>query len=260
MKRIRRILYRFVTGALLLNVIWYLFSLVIDSNALVSPIEVYRALWAMSGGTMAGHLWASLRRLLVGLPIAFVIGAVCAWLIYRYRPFGRVANALVYLCYPIPKLTLLPIVMLLAGLGDEGKVAMIVLILVFQIIINLRDSLINIPRESFLITTSLGAGSFSVLRHVVIPATLPDALSTLRVAIGTAISVLFVTETYGTEKGMGYFIVDAWMRLDYVQMYGGIVVLSMVGFLLFILTDLIEAYSCGWRSTEALSDGASRTV
>lgn len=250
MKRIRQIAYRFVVGAVLLNIIWYLLSILIHSSALVSPIVVYGALGQMSGGVMTEHLWASLRRLLIGVPIAFVLGAGFAWLMYRYRHFGRISDALVYLCYPIPKLTLLPIVMLLAGLGDEGKITMIVLILIFQIIINVRDSLFNIPKESFLVTTSLGAGQMHVLRHVIIPATLPDILSTLRVALGTAISVLFVTETYGTEKGMGYFIVDAWMRLNYVEMYAGIVVLSMAGFLLFLLTDMVEAYFCRWRDAE----------
>lgn len=76
---------------------------------------------------------------------------------------------------------------------------------------------------------------------------MPDVLSTIRVAIGTAISVLFVTETYGTDKGMGYFIIDAWMRLSYIEMYGGIVILSIVGFALFFLTDMAESYFCRWR-------------
>lgn len=250
MKRVRRILYRFVVGALLLNVLWYLLSVLLHSSALVSPITVYKALGEMSGGAMMNHLWASMRRLLVGVPIAFVLGAGWAWLMYRSRYFGRVSNALVYLCYPIPKLTLLPIVMLLAGLGDEGKIAMIVLILIFQMVINIRDSLYNIPKESFLVTTSLGASQLQVLRHVIIPATLPAILSTLRVALGTAISVLFVTETYGTDKGMGYFIVDAWMRLNYVEMYAGIVVLSMAGFVLFLVTDFVESYFCRWRDGE----------
>ncbi|KAA6332004.1 NitT/TauT family transport system permease protein [termite gut metagenome] len=137
--------------------------------------------------------------------------------------------------------------MLLAGLGDVAKISMIVLIILFQIIINVRDSLKNIPRESFLIVTSLGAGQWDMFRHIILPAILPDLLSTLRVAVGTAISVLFVTETYGTDHGMGYFIVDAWMRINYTDMYAGIVILSMTGFSLFLFMDLLEAWLCKWR-------------
>lgn len=216
-------------------------------NVIASPLEVYRYFPELLSSNMAGHLWASLRRLLTGLPIALAIGITVAWLMYRWRAFGRVMSAFTYLAYPIPKLALLPIVMLIAGLGDGGKVTMIVLIILFQVIVNVRDSLANIPRESFLITTSLGASQWQVFRHVLIPATLPDVLSTIRVAIGTAISVLFVTETYGTDKGMGYFIIDSWMRFDYLDMYGGIVVLSIAGFILFLLTDLLELWLCKWR-------------
>lgn len=87
------------------------------------------------------------------------------------------------------------------------------------------------------------------MRHLILPAITPEALSTLRVAIGTAISVLFVTETYGTNKGMGFFIVDAWMRISYTEMYVGIVVLGMAGFLLFLLVDGLETALCRWRNS-----------
>ena len=242
------ITYRFLVGTLLINLIWYVAYLLMGDGALVSPLVVYRHLPALLAGKMGPHLLASLYRILLGIPIALLLGLIIAWLIYSYRPFGRAMNALTYLAYPIPKLALLPIVMLIAGLGDGGKVAMIVLILIFQVIVNVRDSLTNIPRESFHIARSLGADRWRILRYILLPAALPDILSTLRVAIGTAISVLFVTETYGTDRGMGYFITDAWMRFDYIDMYGGIVVLSITGFILFILTDIAEEHFCRWRS------------
>lgn len=247
MKRTRRILWQFAIGAILINLIWYLGAQVLDTTALVSPVEVYAHLPRLLG-KLAPHITSSLYRLFVGIPVALLMGIVMAWSMFRFRQIRLLLGSFVYLCYPIPKLALLPVVMLLAGLGDAGKIVMIVLIILFQITINVRDSLNNIPKESFLVATSLGATTLGILRHILIPATLPDVLSTLRVAIGTAISVLFVTETYGTDKGMGYFIIDAWMRLSYIDMYGGIVVLSVMGFVLFFLTDLAEAYFCRWRS------------
>lgn len=246
MKRVRLLLSQFFIGALLINLVWLLAALLLDTSALISPLAVYAHLPQLSSKLLP-HLTSSLYRLFVGIPLALFMGTALAWLMYKYRGVRQLLGAFVYLCYPIPKLALLPVVMILAGLGDAGKVTMIVLIILFQITINVRDSLNNIPRESFLVATSLGGSTFQVLRHILIPATLPDVLSTLRVAIGTAISVLFVTETYGTDRGMGYFIIDAWMRLSYVDMYGGIVVLSIVGFVMFFLTDLAEAYYCRWR-------------
>ncbi|MDO4771486.1 ABC transporter permease [Porphyromonas sp.] len=248
MKRIRRTIYQIIIGAALINILWAIAALTLGTSALSSPAEVYAALPRLLSDKLTPHIFASLYRLFIGIPIALVMGVFVAWAMYRFRKVRLLLGSFVYLCYPIPKLALLPIVMILAGLGDAGKIVMIVLILLFQIIVNVRDSINNIPKESFLVATSLGASTLQILRHILMPATLPEVLSTLRVAIGTAISVLFVTETYGTDRGMGYFIIDAWMRLSYVEMYGGIVVLSIVGFILFFLTDIAEAYFCRWRN------------
>lgn len=234
-------------GAILVNVLWYIAAQTLKINVLVDPITVYGHLGNVWKNSMSEHLMASLWRIAAGVAIAGILGLCFALWMTQSKLMGKVLGAFIYFSYPIPKLALLPIVMLLAGLGDATKIIMIVLIILFQIIINLRDSLKNIPRESFLIVTSLGANRWEVFRHVTMPAILPDLLSTLRIAIGTAISVLFVTETYGTDRGMGYFIVDAWMRINYVDMYVGIVVLSMTGFFLFLLTDLLETTLCKWR-------------
>lgn len=80
--------------------------------------------------------------------------------------------------------------------------------------------------------------------HVIVPGILPEVFSALRVSLGIAISVLFITETFGTDKGLGFFIVDAWMRLDYLTLYVGILTLSMIGFMLFLLVDLADAVFC----------------
>jgi len=249
MKRIRTILINMLLGALLVNILWYAAAKLLNMNVLVDPITVYSHLGEVWHRSMSSHMLASLWRVVAGVGIAGIAGLCIALWMSLSKPAGKLLGAFVYFTYPVPKLALLPVVMLLAGLGDATKIIMIVLIILFQIIINLRDSLKNIPRESYLIVTSLGASQWEVFRHVTMPAILPDLLSTLRVAIGTAISVLFVTETYGTDRGMGYFIVDAWMRINYIDMYAGIVILSMAGFFLFLLTDLLETILCKWKST-----------
>jgi NitT/TauT family transport system permease protein len=68
------------------------------------------------------------------------------------------------------------------------------------------------------------------------------------VSIGTALSILFFTEGYGTQYGIGYFILDAWNRIDYLDMYGGILIISLLGFVLFILIDILEEKVCKWKA------------
>ena len=110
-----------------------------------------------------------------------------------------------------------------------------------------RDGIRAIPEEAFYPLRSLGASFWVMLREVMLPAVLPGFLTAVRVAMGTAISVLFFTETFGTRYGMGYFIMDAWLRVNYLEMYSGIVVLSAMGLILFVILDLAEQRFCRWE-------------
>ncbi|MDD3356836.1 MAG: ABC transporter permease subunit, partial [Dysgonamonadaceae bacterium] len=113
-------------------------------------------------------------------------------------------------------------------------------------VISIRDAIRNIDKENYYVLSSLGASRRQQIWHVVLPGILPETLSALRVTVGIATSVLFVTETFGTDKGLGFFIVDAWMRIDYLTMYAGIVMLSIIGSLLFLLLDIADAVFCKW--------------
>lgn len=245
-KTIQSNLLKILLGFLIINIIWFTASYFSNTNLIVNPIELYKSLPKIWSQSMNTHLLASLKRILLGVGIAIGIGLLITFLFIQSNKTKLIIDSIVYISYPIPKLALLPIVMLLAGIGETTKIIMIVLIIVFQIIISLRDGVNKIPKESLLVATSLGINERQKLRHIILPAITPDLLSTLRVAIGTAISVLFVTETYGTNKGMGYFIVDSWMRINYMHMYAGIVILSLLGFLLFIIIDLLEISTCKW--------------
>ncbi len=236
-------------GALIVNLLWWLLATWLHSPTLLGPLEVYSNISSAWDGALPMHLLASFKRILWGLVIALAGALIFTFVGLRYKKLAKVVDSLVYFSYPIPKLALLPVVMILLGLGNASKVLMIVLIIFFQLFINLRDSIRNIDKESLMTLRSMGASAWQRFRHQLWPAIVPDLLSSLRVAIGTSISVLFVTETYGTDEGMGYYIVSAWMRFDYLAMYTGIVLLSMGGFFLFLLTDLAEAYLCRWRNT-----------
>lgn len=236
-----RTVLQILIGAAAIHVLWLLAAWVMNSKVLPSPIEVYALL---PSNIRASHLWmhllASMLRLLSAMFLSIVLGLGLSIAIYFSRFVGQLLDAVVYFFYPIPKLILLPIVMLLCGLGNVSKVVMVMLVLVFQITVHLRDALRDIPQSFIDVVISLKGNRLQLLRHVLLPSIMPGLFSAIRVALGTAISVLFVTETYGTERGLGYLVVDQWMRLDYIAMYGSIVVLGFVGFLLFVLTDTVE--------------------
>ncbi len=196
---------------------------------------------------MSSHLVYSLGRIVAGIMLAVLLGVPLGYLMGYFQRIDKLLSPLVYFTYPVPKLALLPVVMLLFGLGELSKLIMIVLIVIFQVIITSRDAVKSIPAETFHSLQSLGASKLQKLTEIIVPASLPEVLTATRLALGTAVSILFFTETFGTEYGMGYFIMDAWMRVNYLDMYAGIVVLSFMGFVIFSVIDIAETCLCSWR-------------
>lgn len=249
MKKRRRLNYilRLLLVFLGMHAIWYVAYLLVHHPMLPSPLEVYQAMGYLGGKDIVLNIGYSLMRIFAGVLLALIVGLLIGLLMGRSVLWNKLLDPVVYLTYPVPKIALLPVVMLFFGLGETSKILMIMLILLFQIIISVRDGVKAIPANTYDVLTSIGAGPGQKFWHVTLPGALSVILSTIRISLGTAISVLFFTEIYGTEHGMGFFIMDAWLRLDYPQMYAGILLFSLVGFVLFLLVDLLDYRFMKWR-------------
>jgi NitT/TauT family transport system permease protein len=148
----------------------------------------------------------------------------------------------------VPKIALLPVILLLFGIGEVARVALLVIVLYFQMLVSVRDGARSIAEEYIVSASSLGAGRIGVLRFVIWPSLLPNLLTALRIGSATALAVLFFSETFFTKWGLGYFIMDEWMKVSYPKMYAGIVAIGAVGFLIFAVFELMEARFCRWQN------------
>lgn len=227
--------------------VWYALALIIQRPIVPSPLAVFETIVRIYASKIHVHVLYSLMRILEGIAISIALGVPLGFLMGYFNKIDKLLSPLVYFTYPVPKIALLPVVMLLFGLGEASKLIMIILIIIFQIIITSRDAVKAIPAETFRSLQSLGASRVQMFTEIIIPASLSDVLTSTRLALGTAVSILFFTETFGTEYGMGYFIMDSWMRVNYLDMYSGIVVLSFMGFIIFTVIDALEHFICSWR-------------
>jgi taurine transport system permease protein len=230
-----------------MNVVWYMAFVLMNHPILPSPFAVYNSLVHLGLKEIGLHVGYSLARIFVGVSLGLIFGLLIGLLMGQSEVWNKILDPVVYLTYPVPKIALLPIVMLFFGLGEISKILMIMLILLFQVIISVRDGVKAIPANTYDVLTSIGASTADKFWHVTLPGALSVILSTIRISLGTAISVLFFTEIYGTEHGMGYFIMDAWLRIDYPEMYAGIMLFSLVGFGLFLLVDYLDNKFMKWR-------------
>ena len=239
--------WSFVKGFFILNIIWYICAKFMNSRILPTPDKIYMHIPTIFKEGFYIHVVASMYRVIIGLLISFIIGSIIGLIMGYSKKINNILNPLVYFVYPIPKTALLPVIMTLYGLGDGSKITIIVLITIFQVIVSVRDAVMNVDKVNYNPLISLGASKLQIFYNVTWPAILSEVLTNIRLSIGTAFSVLFFAEAYGTSLGIGYFIQDSWTRINYIDMYSGIVILSLLGLILFIILDYIEDIVCRWK-------------
>jgi len=229
---------------------WQIFSLGLDQPILPTPLEVGRAFWVeLTRGDLLGHLLASLWRVVASTILAVALAAPAGLVLGQSKRLNQLFSPLIYLLYPIPKVVLVPIVLLFFGIGDFPKIVLIFMILFFQILVLVRDQAAAIRPELIQSVQSLGAGRRALFRFVYLPASLPAILTALRQSVGTAVAVLYVAELFATQRGLGYYIyLNGSTLFNYPAMYAGIVALSLMGLGLYFSVDWLEKKLCPWQS------------
>jgi NitT/TauT family transport system permease protein len=187
------------------------------------------------------HMLATLMRLYLSLIIAFAAALPPAFLLGRNPFLSRLFNPLVEMLYSVPKISLFPLIVLLAGLNDGARIITVSLVVFFQVLITVRDAAGRIPREYVIAMDSLGAGLFHKTRYLFIPAALPAIFTSLRIGTAAAFAVLFFTEASVTGGyGMGRLVIERWSVLDYRTMAAAAVITALLGLGGFLLIERIE--------------------
>ncbi|WP_154797020.1 ABC transporter permease, partial [Lactiplantibacillus plantarum] len=128
-----------------------------------------------------------------------------------------------------------------------SKIIMLIIAVSFQVIVSVRDNVHQIPEDYYQTLKVLNANPLEIFFNIIWPASLPGVLSALRIALGTSFAILFFTEEYGTEIGLGYFIMDQWQRMNYPTMYAGIIIVSIIAYILFEVINISENYCTRWK-------------
>lgn len=238
-----------LAAILILIITWQLAAWLIDRPILPSPWVVSVAfIREMQSGNLPRHFLTSLWRVVASTTLAILLAVPAGLVLGQSARLNRLFAPIIYLLYPIPKVVLVPVVLLLFGFGDLPKIIIIFLILFFQILVLVRDQALGIRPELLMSVRSLGAGRRALFRFVYLPASLPAILTALRQSVGTSVAVLYVAELVATRWGLGYYIYFNGSTLfNYPAMYAGIVTLSLMGFFLYFSVDWLERKLCPWQ-------------
>ena len=245
---LKRVLgYLGAVAALLLG--WAAASLLIGSPALPLPTEAFQPL--LDGlPEILPQAGISFMRIAVAMVAGMALALPLGLYVGRSPKIDRVFAPLLYLLYPIPKVVFLPVLLVLLGLGDAPKIVLIGIVIFFQTLVTARDAARNIPEGHITSVRSLGASGLQIARHVVLPASLPDVFTALRINTGTAIAILFLAESIAGNTGLGYYISDAWGMINYPAMFAGIIAMALLGVVLYELINAIEHRLLRWKSPQ----------
>ena len=234
------------TLALLLA--WEAAALLVSQPILPAPLVVAKVLARELGKELPAHFAASLWRVSAGIALSVALATPAGLVLGQSKRLDRIFSPAVYLLYPIPKVVFVPVLLLFLGIGDLAKIAIIFIILFFQVLVLVRDQASSIAPQLLLSLRSLGAGRRALFRLVYLPASLPAVLTALRQSVGTAIAVLYIAELFATRRGLGYYIYfEGSTLMDYPAMYAGIVAMSALGLGMYFGIDWLEKKLCPWK-------------
>ena len=235
-------------AALTLLILWQGLALFVQRSILPSPIIVLGTFFHELPRDLGRHLVVSLYRVVTSIALAIALATPAGLVLGQSAKLNRIFSPFIYLLFPVPKVVLVPIILLFLGVGDFPKIVIITMILFFQILVLVRDAAVDIRPELLVSVRSLGAGRRALFRFVYLPASVPAMLTAVRQSIGTAVAVLYIAELFATRYGLGYYIYYQGSTLfDYPRMYAGVIAMSLLGLGLYFGVDVAERRLCGWK-------------
>lgn len=230
-------------------VAWELFSQtgVLDARIFSSPSGVAALSWEMAwDGTLWRHLGITLARFCGGALLGIIPGLLLGLTMGLFRWPRAVINPLVSAFYPLPRIALFPLILLIVGLNESSNVIMIALQPFFYMLIGTMAAVMNVEPIYFKVARSFNVKTLHLYALVVFPAALPIIVSSLRLSLGGALLVTITVESLATTSGIGYLIWHSWQLLSLGQAMVGLVVAGILGFFMIQVLDMLEKRLVPW--------------
>jgi NitT/TauT family transport system permease protein len=207
--------------------------------------DVFIALWQYRK-PIADNSWVTLWTTLAGFGIATAFGLLLGIAIGWHRAIYAGIYPVLIGFNSVPKVAVVPVLILWFGLGEIPAILTAFLISFFPIVVNVATGLATTEPELEDVLRALGASKLDVMRKVGIPRSLPYFFGSLKVAITLAFVGAVVSETVGSNKGIGKLMLDAQAAFQVPIVFAGLLVLAVLGILLYAATAAIETRFTGW--------------
>ena len=200
-----------------------------------------------ANGTIWEHMWFSLTNFIIGFVVSVALGVVIGVPMGWYKNVSKTFDPLLSGVYATPLIALLPLIIMMFGLGAISKIIMTVLAAVFPILINTMAGIANTDNRLITMARAFGAKDSTIFLKVSVPGSLPYIAAGMRVALGRALVYIVVAEQYGAATGLGYLSSVAAQRFQMAAMFVPIIIIAGLGAGLNELLKMVEARLDKWK-------------
>jgi taurine transport system permease protein len=213
-----------------------------------SPLSVAKALHALwVDGTLVEHIVASLKRIIPGWLIGTAAGLAVGLAMGIFSAARAAGLPIVSALFPIPKIALLPLLILWFGIGEPSKIATIALGVFFPTTISAYSACDSVPRNLIRMAQSFGLPAHDIVRKILLPGAMPGILAGFRISASVALLLVVAAEMIGAQQGIGAFVLTAGSLMQTDQLLAGVVMLSVLGLLIAWGLGILERRMLKWR-------------
>jgi ABC-type nitrate/sulfonate/bicarbonate transport system permease component len=220
-----------------------------DRRFVPAPSDIALRYWEMiASGELAYHSAVTLYRVFAGFLLGIVPAVAAGMLMAMFRPVRIFFDPLIASLFPIPKIALMPLLLLAFGFGDASKIALVVIAVFFPVVVNTYVGAANIDKIYWDVAKNYGASQSVVFRRIVFFGALPMIFAGLRIALAVSFIVLVAAEFVATKAGIGYLIWNSWELLQVDVMFVGIVTVGILGLIATVILQEIERKVIPWKA------------
>ncbi len=220
-----------------------------DRRFVPAPSDVAVRFWQLTvSGELLMHTAATLWRVFAGFVIGAVPAVAIGLLMAMFKPVRIFFDPLIAALMPIPKVALMPLLLLAFGFGDASKIALVATAVFFPVIVNTYAGAANIDRIYWDVAKNYGASTYVMFTRVVFFGALPLIFAGLKIALAVSFVVLVAAEFVASKTGIGYLIWNSWELLQVDYMFVGIVVIGVLGLITAVAFQELERLVIPWKA------------
>ena len=236
---------------LLLLILWEMAPRMglVDSTFFPPFSKVAESWWGLViSGDLYAHFQASILRSLFGFGLAILVSIPLGLIIGWYPLASELLNPVLEVFRNTAALALLPVFILLLGIGETSKVSIVFFACTFPILLNTINAVRNVDPLLIKAAKSMALPSYRLFYKVILPASIPTIFTGIRMAGSSSILVLIAAEMVGAKEGLGYLINYSQQNFQITQMYAGIITISLLGVAINYLLVSLERKFSSWKT------------